>query len=213
LSPGYPVYTNGSNLPIPFTLFDGTPLWVGPPASYTEGSGDPTTFMASKLQCTPYYQDWSTISLLHVTGEMILPSSTYNVEHLGDACKLNEAGCAAVSAPLAISTACSANVVVSPPSDTLFVKANFGDITSLVDKYGGVKPGRPIKARSKIGTTNKRGLINITPPVGFTDIPVCVDGYQGKPYPYKPGKCSGAQTTECRDDGGCIGTGPCILCP
>jgi hypothetical protein len=144
---------------------------------------------------------------------MILPSSTYNVEHLGDACKLNEAGCAAVSAPLAISTACSANVVVSPPSDTLFVKANFGDITSLVDKYGGVKPGRPIKARSKIGTTNKRGLINITPPVGFTDIPVCVDGYQGKPYPYKPGKCSGAQTTECRDDGGCIGTGPCILCP
>ncbi|MDO8630134.1 MAG: hypothetical protein Q7R41_06535, partial [Phycisphaerales bacterium] len=70
-----------------------------------------------------------------------------------------------------------------------------------------------IKARSKIGTTNKRGLISMAPPVGFTDIPVAVDAYRGKPYPYKPGKCSLAPATECKDDTECVGTGPCILCP
>ncbi|MDO8629601.1 MAG: hypothetical protein Q7R41_03850 [Phycisphaerales bacterium] len=205
-------YPNGSNLPIPYTLFEGQSMWVGPPLPYTESNSDPTTFMASKLQCTPYYQDWSTISLLHVTGEAILPSSSFDVENLAAFCRDNELACTAVSAPLPILTARSGNVVVSPPTDTLFSQANFGDISALVSKYQS-KAGAPIKARSKIGTTNKRGLIAIAPPVDFTDIPVCVNAYQGKPYPYKPGKCSLAPTTECKDDGGCVGTGPCILCP
>jgi hypothetical protein len=168
--------------------------------------------MASTLQCTPYYQDWSTISLLHVTGEAILPSSSFDVENLAASCRDNELACTAVSAPLPILTARSGNVVVSPPTDTLFSQANFGDISALVSKYQ-TKPGAPIKARSKIGTTNKRGLIAIAPPVDFTDIPVCVNAYQGKPYSYKPGKCSLAPTTACKDDAECVGTGPCILCP
>ncbi|MDO8632275.1 MAG: hypothetical protein Q7R41_17470, partial [Phycisphaerales bacterium] len=209
------------NLPSPFTLFQGQSQYVGPPASYTESYADPTTFMASTLQCTAYYQDWSTISLLHVTGEAILPSSSYDVENLAAACLGQETspactnpGGTSVSAPLTIVTARSGDVVspfqLSTPPVT---QPNFEDIAALVAKYGGIKPGRPIKARSKIGTTNKRGLINITPPVGFTDIPVCVDGYRGKPYPYKPGKCAGAPATACKDDLECAADGLCILCP
>jgi hypothetical protein len=107
----------------------------------------------------------------------------------------------------------SGNVVLSPPAaDTWSKVGNFSDISALVAKYQS-NPGAPIKARSKIGTTDKRGLISIGPPVGFTDIPVAVDAYRGKPYPYKPGKCSGAPTTECKDDTECVGTGTCILCP
>ncbi|MDO8629903.1 MAG: DUF4215 domain-containing protein, partial [Phycisphaerales bacterium] len=69
------------------------------------------------------------------------------------------------------------------------------------------------KARSKIYTTNARGLINITPDVGFGDMSADVNAIQGLRYPYKPGKCTGAPTTACIDNTECVGTGPCILCP
>jgi hypothetical protein len=200
-----PPYPNGSNLPIPFTMFQGQSQYVGPPVQYTESLSDPTTFWASKLQCTPYYQDWSTISLLHITGEAILPSSSYNVENLAASCLDNEATCTAVSTPLTIATARFGDVIITGT-------ANFPDIQALVAKYQS-KPGAPIKARSKIATTNTRGLINIALDVGFADISADVAAYQGKPYPYKPGKCSGAPTTACKEDGECVGTGPCILCP
>jgi hypothetical protein len=198
-------YTSGSNLAIPYTFFDGTPLWVGPPAQYTESAADPTTFMASTLQCTPYYQDWSTISLLHVTGEMILPSSAYDVENLGASCMSNEGNCTVVSEPLWLTTARFGDVIINGV-------ANFPDIQAEVAKYQS-KSGAPIKARSKIGTSNQRGLINIAAAVGFIDISADVAAYQGRPYPYKPGKCSGAPTTACKDDAECAANGPCILCP
>jgi hypothetical protein len=162
--------------------------------------------MASTLQCTPYYQDWSTIPLLHVTGEAILPSSSYDVENLAGICAGNEAACTAVSAPLTIATARFGDVIISGA-------ANFPDIQSLVAKYQS-KAGAPIKARSKIATTNTRGLINIALDVGFADISADVAAYQGKPYPYKPGKCSGDPATACKDDAECGGApGSCILCP
>jgi hypothetical protein len=53
----------------------------------------------------------------------------------------------------------------------------------------------------------------MTPDVGFGDISADVAAYQGKPYPYKPGKCTGAPTTACKDDVECGANGPCILCP
>jgi hypothetical protein len=205
-----PPYTNGSNLPIPFALFQGQSQYVGEPQSYTESNSDTTTFMASMLQCTPYYQDWSTISLLHIGGEAILPNSSYDVEILDVSCMNIEDTCTAVSAPLTSLTAGSGNVVLAPLTDTWSKVGNFNDIGALVAKYQS-NLGAPIKARSKIGTTDKRGLIKMAPPVGFTDIPVAVDAYRGKPYPYKPGKCTGAPTTECKDDTECVGTGPCVL--
>jgi hypothetical protein len=205
-------YPNGSNLPIPFTLFEGQSMWVGPPVQYVESGSDPTPFMASKLQCTPYYHDWSTVGLLHVTGEAILPSSSYDVENLAASCQGQEtsaecsSGGGSVSAALTIQTGRSGDVVGAP-----FSKPDFGDISALVSKYQS-KPGAPIKARAKLAG-NARGLINLASHVGFADIPVDVDGYQGKPYPYKPGKCTGAPTTACKDDTECVDTGPCILCP
>jgi hypothetical protein len=198
-----PPYPNGNNLPIPFTLFQGQSMWVGPPAQYVESGSDPTPLMASKLQCTPYYQNWSTVGLLHVTGEAILPSSSYDVATLAASCMGNEATCSAVSVPLTIVTARSGDVVIDGA-------ANFADIQSLVSKYQN-KAGAPIKARSKIATINPRGLIDIALPVDFSDIAADVGAYQGKPYPYKPGKCSGAPTTACKDSADCGANGPCMV--
>jgi hypothetical protein len=162
-------------------------------------------FMASKLQCIPHYRNWNAVGLLHVTGEAITPSSSYDIENVAASCMGNEATCTAVSVPLTIVTARSGDVIINGA-------ANFPDIQSLVAKYQN-KPGAPIKARAKMSAGDARGLINIMPDVGFGDITVDVAAFQGKAYPYKPGKCSGAPTTACKDDPECVGTGPCILCP
>jgi M6 family metalloprotease-like protein len=199
-----PPYTNGPS--IPFVAFENLARWVGPPTQYRESSSAPTTFMAATLQCTPHYQDWSTVGLLHVTGEEIVPSSLYDAFVLDGSCRGNEANCLAVSCPLTMYTTRWGDVVVNDVAD-------FADISALVSKYQN-KAGAPIKARSKIATTNTRGLINIALDVGFADISACVSAYQGKPYPYKPGKCSGAPATACKEDADCGGApGSCILCP
>jgi hypothetical protein len=175
-----PPYTSGAS--VPFTAFEGQVRWVGPATQYFESASNGVPFVASSLICTPYYQDWSTIGLLHVTGSAIVPSSVYQVAMLGAVCQGAESSCTAVSAPLPITTARSGNVVVSPPTDTLSSQANFGDITALVSKYQS-KLDAPIKARAKIAG-DARGLINIASDVGFGDIAADVDAYKGRPYPY-----------------------------
>ena len=158
----------------------GQSQYVGPPAQYTESNADPTTFMASTLQCTPFYQDWSTVSLLHVTGEMILPSSSYDVESLASSCMGNEETCTAVSAPLRIVTTRWGDVETpySPPLPS--GQPNLGDIGALVNKFKGLL-GAPIKARALLAGINLRGDINIAPDVSFNHISACNDAFQGKP--------------------------------
>jgi hypothetical protein len=80
-------------------------MWVGPPTQYIESESSLTPFNASHLQCDAYYHDWSTVGLLHVTGEAIVPSSSYGVENLAASCQGNETTCTAVSALLTIETA------------------------------------------------------------------------------------------------------------
>jgi hypothetical protein len=212
-----PPYTAGAS--IPFTAFEGQSMWVGPPVQYVESVSSGTSFMASKLQCTPYYQDWSTISLLHVTGEAIVPSSSYDVENLAFACQGQEtsapclSGGANVSTPLAMATGRWGDVVATfqlptPPA----TQPDFNDIGALADKFKSAV-GAPIKARAMLAGYGLRGLINITPDLGFGHISACVDGFKGMAYPYKVGKCTGAQTTACITDVDCGANGPCILCP
>ncbi|MEK7710522.1 MAG: hypothetical protein AAB341_01385 [Planctomycetota bacterium] len=212
-----PPYTAGAS--IPFTLFEGQSQYVGPPVQYVESVSSGTTFMASTLQCTPYYQDWSTIPLLHVTGEAILPSSSFDVENLAFACQGQEtsapclSGGANVSTPLAMATGRWGDVVTTFQLPTPPVtQPDFGDIGALINKFKSA-PGAPIKARAMLAGYGLRGLINITPDLGFGHISACIDAFKGLAYPYKPGKCTGAQTTACITDVDCGANGPCILCP
>jgi len=209
-----PPYTGGTSTP--FALFEGQAMYVGPPALYREsGSSLPSTdFYASQLQCAPYYQSWSAITLLHVSGEAIVPSSTYNLENLAASCAGNEASCTAVSAALEIKTTRWADVN-TPYQDPLSAPSqpDFGDISALKNKFASA-PGAPIKARALLsGDIGTRGLIDISAEVNFSDISLCADAFQGKPYPYKPGKCSGATSTACTTNSDCGANGPCVLCP
>ncbi len=205
-----PPYTSG--ISVPFALFEGLTQYVGPPVQYVQSVSSGTPFYASRLVCEPYYHDWTTVGLLHVSGEAIVPSSTFEVEVLAGSCAGAEATCTDVSTPFAIVTARWGDVTESynPPSSTS--QPDFGDIGALVNKFKG-SLGAPIKARGLLAETDARGLIDLSVDLGFTHISACVDAFKGFPYPYKPGKCVGTEAIACAADEDCGAAGLCILCP
>ena len=208
-----PPYTAGAS--VPFTAFEGQNRWAGPATQFIESASSGVPFVASNLICTPYYQDWSTIGLLHLTGSAIVPSSVYQVAMLGAACQGTESSCSAVSNSLQLLTNRWGDVVEPFSSPPAGGQPNFGDIGALVNKFKSLL-GAPIKARAKMAAGDARGLINITPNVGFGDISADVDAFKGLPYPYKPGKCTGNEAKACAADADCVvqgTTGPCVLCP
>jgi hypothetical protein len=203
---------------LPLTFFEGQYVWVGPPGQYVESNATGTTFLASVVQCTPYYQDWSTVGLLHVTGSAIVPSSTYHVEQVAVSCegRENDSDClpggANISSQLQINTTRWSDVETpfNPPSTT--VQPDLADISALVDKFRSV-PGAPIKARALLAGTDAFGNMNLTLDLGFDHISACVDAFRGMWYPYKMGKCA-SSTTACRTNSDCGSNGPCSLyCP
>jgi len=123
-----------------------------------------------------------------VTGSAIVPSSVYDVENLAAACQGNEAGCAAISSALSISTTRWGDVVESfnPPSTTS--QPDFTDIGALVNRFKSAL-GAPIMARVLLAGTNAFGDVNIVPDLNFTHISACVDAFKGLPYPYTIATC------------------------
>ena len=209
-----PPYTGGTS--VPFTLFEGQSLYASPPTQYVESASSSELFQASQLQCAPYYRDWSTVGLLHTSGEAIVPSSTYQVDYLAASCAGNEETCTAISATFQMKTARWGDVetpwnppVSDPQPDT-------SDISALKNKFMSAL-GAPIKARALL-FGDSRGRIDIARDLNFSDISLCVDAFKGLPYPYKPGKCTGDAAKACITDADCTAspnptTGPCILCP
>jgi hypothetical protein len=181
-----PPYSGGPS--VPFTEFEGEVRWVGPATQYAESSSSGAPFFASQLQCTPHYQDWSTVGLLHVTGSAIVPSSIYEVEHLAASCAGAESTCAAVSAPLSVRTTRWGDVEspFNPPSAT--VQPDLADVSSLVNKFRDL-PGARIKARALLAGVDPFGNIDIGSDFSFTHIVVCVDAYRGKVYPHTISMC------------------------
>jgi hypothetical protein len=182
-----PPYSGG--IAADFTSFEGGFRWVGPPVQYVESTAIPTPFYASSLQCTPHYQDWSTVGLLHVTGSAIVPSSMYEVQNVAASCLGNEASCTAISAPLSIGTTRWGDVETpyNPPSET--AQPDVGDIAALVKKFQS-GAGAPIKARAMLAGDDAFGnIITLNVDLGFGHIAACVDAFRGKPYPFTIQAC------------------------
>lgn len=186
-----PPYTGGPS--VPFTSFEGQARWVGAPTQYVESSSSGTPFFAANLQCDPHYRDWSTVSLLHVTGSAIVPSSLYDVENVSSNCLGIEDTCSAVSAAVQIGTRRWGDVETpfNPPSAT--VQPDVSDISALVDKFRSA-PGAPIKARALLAGEPGNPFGEITSIVlsvdlGFSHISACVDAFRGVPYPYTISSC------------------------
>jgi hypothetical protein len=164
---------------------------VGPPQQYVESASSGLLFWASTLQCEPYYRDWDTVSLLHVTGAEILPSSLYDVQAVSIACQGAETGCADVSTALQIGTTRWGDVwpAYNPPDSS--DQPDFDDISALVNKFKSAL-GAPIKARALLAGQAP----DMVPDLSFDHISACVDAFKGRPYPY-PGPCECPSTVTC----------------
>jgi hypothetical protein len=207
-----PPYTGG---PSPaFTVFEGMAVYVGPPITYISSIEEPS-WTASMTQCTPYYQNWSTVGRLHVHGSAIVPSSIYTVEHLSSACMGAEDTCTAFEPGVPINTTRWGDVETpyNPPSAT--VQPDLGDIGAMVNTYRGAQ-GAPIKARTLLAGSDAFGTItSLGVNLGFNHIAACVDAFRGVPYPYRMGKCATGPGA-CTTDADCTGSNapPCNLyCP
>lgn len=208
-----PPYTGGPS--IPFTHFEGQWLYVGAPTRFVESQAGGVPFYAASLQCEPYYHEWGTIGLLHVTGEAIVPSSTYEVEILAATCLGDEGNCVNVSLPLTIPTSRWGDVLHTPGSEA-DANIDFADISALVSKFRAL-PDALDKSLVLLAGLNSRGTLNPAPETDFTHISVVVDAFRGSPYPYKPGKCSNISVRSCLSNEDCFGedgepAGTCLLC-
>ncbi len=184
-----PPYSSGPT--IPFTAFEGQVRWVGPPVQYRESTSDATTFMTASLQCQPYYQDWGTVGLLHVTGSGIVPSSTYDVRALDISCQGSEENCLVVSCSTQIKTSRWGDVAspFNPPGTT--VQPNFGDVAALIDKFKSV-PGALSKVRAFLVGDDAFGSFSTSTMIldfDFSHIAISLDAFKGKNYPHTIQAC------------------------
>lgn len=187
-----PPYSGGPSTP--FTSFEGQERWIGPPVQYTESFTNPLFIQVSRLQCTPYYHDWSTIGLLHVTGSAIVPSSRYGVEILAAPCQGQESsppclsGGSMVTAQLQIQTTRWGDVETpyNPPDVT--IQPDLTDVFSLLSKFRSA-PEAPIKARALLVGGDLFGEIDVFTDFSFIHISACVDAFRGQPYPHEIAAC------------------------
>jgi hypothetical protein len=215
-----PPYSGGGSS-APFTTFEGESVWVGPPATYIESTANPVPFRASKTQCTPYYHDWSTVGLLHVTGAHIVPSSIYEVEQLSAKCQGQEETCTGVSPRLEIRTTRWSDVTepFNPPDQTF--QPNISDCTAMVAKFRSAL-GAPIKARVFLAANNAFGEFStatLTNDMSFSHIAAMIDAFRGGAYLYKMGKCAISRCSNntsiiCATNANCSAPGICatVLC-
>ena len=181
-----------TNMPQPYEDWNGLTMWVGQPQTYCENSGqrEPPAegcgsapglsreFLASTLQCEPYYADWSQFETVHVFHEAIIPGGTYETQSINSAC--SAASETNYSAPLAMITSRWGDVVKDcsqipclPPDDSVDVTT---DVTAILDKFKNSRNAL-ITARADIEPQVPDQKINIS------DVTFALDAFRGRSYP------------------------------
>ncbi len=167
--------------------------WVGKPDIFRESQEIPDsgTFKAARLQCTPYYADWTTENLVHVIGAELLPSSTYKVEALAADCMGSEASCSMVS-PYTILTTARYGDITEPfnPPDTS-TQPNVTDISVQVTKFKNI-PGAPSKSFAQL----QANVLDLFTDISVSDIVTVVDAYKRYAYPFS-GPCPCPSLASC----------------
>ncbi|UCC29238.1 MAG: S8 family serine peptidase, partial [Phycisphaerales bacterium] len=182
-----------TNLPAPFSAFNGTRMWVGEPREVSENAGkidhEPgwSDFMSANLQCTPYCMDWSTAGVLHVTDDDIIPSAVYDVQAIGCGCDFDNQ--ADYSTPLTITTSrwgdlvrnCQTCPCGAPDGEVGIVT----DVTAALDKFKNLRPPdipceAVIKARADVEPNFPDWLVNIS------DVTFVLDAFRGCTFSNAP---------------------------
>jgi hypothetical protein len=185
----------------------GCARWVGEPAWFLEAQDSPAIgkYRAARLQCTPFWYDWSLEGTVHVLGAEVNPSSTYDAAFIDVSCAdtLDES---CFSDPLVIRTARWGDIsaLYNPPSTT--TQPDALDVGDLVTAFKHL-PGALKKVMAQLQPNRPEPLTD----VDGRDILGCVDAFKGFAYPYSgPCPCPSLVTcdlTPCAS--GCSG-GMCV---
>lgn len=182
-------------VPVCFALGEelGCGRWVGPPVAVREAQDNAEigSFVAARLQCTPYYADWASFGTVHVFGAEILPSSTYELRTYAWSCRGTEDACSNVSSPIEARTRRWGDVSepFTPPTST--IQPDSLDVTALLNKFRNV-PGSPSKSVAQV----QPNALELNVDVGALDIVAVVDAFRGLMYPYS-GPCPCPSTVIC----------------
>lgn len=172
---------------------NGCERWLGPPIRYFEAVNNihSPSYLASRVQCTPYYTDWGAFGWFDVIGPEVLPSSTYELEAVSDSCMGNEASCTEVSPIVVAKTRRAGDIApnFTPPSTT--AQPDGLDVTAAVDKFRGVA-GAPRKSIAQIQPNSPNPITDIS----ALDIVHVVDNFRGFRYAYA-GPCACPSTVVC----------------
>ena len=164
--------------PLDFSEFEGQIRWVGPVGSCQETELPPSVFRCASLQCDPYFDDFGSLGLIHVRGDVVLPSSTYSLETLPFTCEGDEENCATVSAARVIRTTRWGDVMApfQAPFPASLTQPDISDIAAVVDKFRQVVA--PIVARTDLQPRDPNAVVNIA------DVASAADAFTGHAYPY-----------------------------
>ena len=186
-----------TSMPPPYAGFSGGQCWVGPPATYCENSGVisppcPTAwptddFTGASLQGLPHCMDWSTVGVLHISDDEIVPNAVYDVQAID--CNCNFDWESNYSAPLRITTSVVWGDVVrnctvypcGPPDGSVGIPT---DVTAVLDKFKNLGP--PVYNPPII---KSRGDLDYNIPnrrIDISDVTFCLDAFRGATYPPLP---------------------------
>ncbi len=205
-SPDFSLYEFASTCIDPL----GCVRWVGQPALFRESQDSPGagSFKAARLQCTPYYRNWSAEGLFYVVGGEVNPSSAFDVQQVAATCMGGEESCTAVSAALRIDTARFGDVVAPFNPPTPSTQPDGLDVSALVSKFKNL-PGSSSKALMQV----QPNVPELNGDVSALDIVACVDAFKGFAYPFSgPCPCPSDVTcnmTACSTAAQCSG-GTCV---
>ncbi len=181
--------------------------WVGPPFTYPEAQDLPGfgNYRASRLQCTPYYHDWSSEpgQTVNVIAAEILPSSRYSVRTYSEDCQGAEGSCANISPDVTMMTRRAGDIaaVFQDPGGSLS-QPNAIDIVGAVNNFK-----KAVGAPKHLEAQVQPNLPNLNRDVDALDIQAIVANQKLGAYPYS-GPCPCPSTVTCNATI-CSATTPC----
>ncbi len=203
---GFPQYEAGSSCTDPSACV----RWLGKPQPVAEYQASPggDSFLVARLQCTPYYHDWTAEGQVSAVGAEIIPSSVYEIENLSPRCAGEEATCQIVSFAVQFDTGVFGDLADTFDPLAPGTQPDALDVSALVSKFKAL-PGAPSKAFASL----QPNVPDWNSDVNALDIAACVSAFRNEPYPYS-GPCPCPSTvacnaTPCSTNGAC-GGGLCV---
>lgn len=177
-----------TDLPADFDFADGWTMWVGEPRFVTEAAGSNANspeplFATAKLECEPFWADFSQFGVLHVYGAGVVPLGRYDIQVVDFSASCPLSNELSFSTGLSIWTSSVGDVVGfgfdqvipghwNPPEGV----TSHVDISALVDKF--LNNGlAPLKAKADVINSDVSRPIP-DQIVDFVDISYVVDAFR-----------------------------------